>query len=500
MKKINYRKRNYIIIGLCLVLALMAVGFAAFSQSLQINGTSSITSNWCIGFDKTITNNIISKVGVTGASMPRGSIEYSQEQCGAKSQMTANISATLNQPGDTLEYTLTIINEGSLDAKIDSIIVDGNSVTRDTVIQKGNVIFNIGRPEESSISAGQSTTMKVTVAFQNSSDITNTYDGEEQSITAKINASQDGGTGGMNFTDNLEFAGQTVHLAATGDGLYEDSAESGRYIYRGENPNNYMTFNGEEAGWRIVAIESDGTIKIVKNSDLAAMPYDARNSRTTASNTYCINAARNGCNAWAATENLVGTPSEFTLYYPNGNMTTDNITYTGTVTKDASINTFLNGEYYNNPNSNASYLGEDKNYIVNHNFYIGTPGDFTDTESITINSQQEKNYVWRGKVGLIQATDYLKASTNNTCIIINNATLGTRCQKKNYLSPDNYYYWTISPAVESDTSYVYSVGSSGIGRTRAWNTDYWGVRPTMYLPSSINLKGEGTATSPYYIE
>ena len=55
------------------------------------------------------------------------------------------------------------------------------------------------------------------------------------------------------------------------------------------------------------------------------------------------------CNAWAATSNLVGTPSEFTMYSPNGNSSIDLTTYSGTVTQDASINTFLNGEYYNNP-------------------------------------------------------------------------------------------------------------------------------------------------------
>ena len=46
------RKNNYIILGLCVVLVLMGIGYAAFSSKLNITGTSNITSNW----DVRITN------------------------------------------------------------------------------------------------------------------------------------------------------------------------------------------------------------------------------------------------------------------------------------------------------------------------------------------------------------------------------------------------------------------------------------------------------------
>ena len=31
---------------------------------------------------------------------------------------------------------------------------------------------------------------------------------------------------------------------------------------------NYITFNGEEAGWRIISVEADGTIKIIRNGSI----------------------------------------------------------------------------------------------------------------------------------------------------------------------------------------------------------------------------------------
>ena len=48
-----------------------------------------------------------------------------------------------------------------------------------------------------------------------------------------------------------------VDIVNSGDGLYADEYEEGKYTYKGANPNNYVTFNNEEAGWRIISINSD---------------------------------------------------------------------------------------------------------------------------------------------------------------------------------------------------------------------------------------------------
>ena len=48
----------------------MAVGFAAFSTNLQINGTAGISTNWCVGFDNTkISTYEITKGKSTGMNM-----------------------------------------------------------------------------------------------------------------------------------------------------------------------------------------------------------------------------------------------------------------------------------------------------------------------------------------------------------------------------------------------------------------------------------------------
>ena len=75
-----------------------------------------------------------------------------------------------------------------------------------------------------------------------------------------------------NSDDRVEDMGGTV---SSGDGLYADSYEEGRYFYKGKNPNNYITFNGENAGWRIVSLESDGTIKIMKIASIGNRVYSS---------------------------------------------------------------------------------------------------------------------------------------------------------------------------------------------------------------------------------
>ena len=193
----RYNKRNYVILGLCLVLVLMAVGYAAFSQLLTINGTGQITSNWCVGFDSTRTSDYVPTAGISGGTLPTGSIGFSGNVCETNYQTTASLSASFNQPGDQIVYTLTIYNKSSLNAAIKSILVEGNSVTEKTTITKGNMTFIVDMPEKTSLSANDYTTMKVTAEFQDDTPIAGTYTGENQTITIGINVNQDDGSGGI---------------------------------------------------------------------------------------------------------------------------------------------------------------------------------------------------------------------------------------------------------------------------------------------------------------
>ena len=214
--KINSKReqRNYIIIGLCAILVIMGVGYAAFSQLLIINGTANISNSWCVGFDNTKTDAYTSKAGITGATAPTGSMSYSGTACGTNLVPSSSLTAHFYQPGDEIEYTLTITNKSTVTAAIKSILVDGESVTSNTTKKKGNITYIVNMPESTTLAPNESTTMKVIAKFQNETDVTGNVNGETKIIEVKINAEQDDGNGGMDITP-ATFTGTIYRWNAT---------------------------------------------------------------------------------------------------------------------------------------------------------------------------------------------------------------------------------------------------------------------------------------------
>ncbi len=283
------------------------------------------------------------------------------------------------------------------------------------------------------------------------------------------------------------------NIVSSGDGLYIDTYENNRYIYRVQNPNNYIEFNGEL--WRIIAIEPDDTLKIIKKESIGVIPWDtnsSENGRNNSNNTYCqiSSGYYNGCNAWAAVSGN----------FINGN-------YSGTVTQDASLNTYLNNDYYNS-------LGEDKEYIISHIFYTGpTAGN---DSPINEEYELEKSRTWNGKIGLMNTTDFLKASTNSNCITISlsrSASAPCTLENGNYLDENKYETWTINSYggtnITYPTSGIRTVSAyfthetdgliqGGVSGSYAISSSYL-VRPVVFLKSNIKLMGDGTESNPYKI-
>ena len=193
-------KRNFIIIALCAILVIMGVGYAAFSSLLTINGTANITNSWCVGFDQTKTDTYEVKKGVSTGEAPTGTMTYSGTACETNYIPNASLTAAFHQPGDQITYTLTIKNKSSVTADIKSILVDNESVSTNTTKRKGNIIYIINMPADTTLSPNEETTMTVVAKFQNDTDIESGYTGETQKIEVGINTEQDDGNGGMDTT------------------------------------------------------------------------------------------------------------------------------------------------------------------------------------------------------------------------------------------------------------------------------------------------------------
>ena len=427
-KRINRTQRNYIIVGLCAILVIMGVGYAAFQSQLKISGTSNIASNFLVKITSITPNSII------GTAADKTEITTYNDT-------SATFGVSLKSPGDSITYDITIENKGTIDAVLKTIT---KTDTNNTAI----LFETSGVNENDELKVGEI-------------------------IPAPTNPT---------------IGGQEVEIVESGDGLYEDSYESGRLIYRGQNPNNYIEFNDEL--WRIIAKEADGTYKIIRNEILPNRSFDEANHRSTENNTYCQDPSY-GCGVYAKVEGEFSTPSG---------------SQKGTVTEDSSIKIYLNEDYYTNNINSAA-----KEQMTSHSFNIGAVERLSSSsdDSIAKNIAGEKMYQWTGNVGLANVSDILRASTNPLCTSVTTSYNGSNECNSNYLldieTSSSLFYWTIN---------AYSSKSGGNSR-RTWcglmdgsyvrvNLNFTSSmdsapRPVVFLKADITLTGQGTASNPFTI-
>ena len=100
--------KNLVVVAIVLALVVVATAYAAFATELNLNeSTATIQGDWLIE----ITNiEATTVVGTADAGTP------------SFTDTTATFDALLNAPGDSVTYTVTIENKGSIDAKLDSAV------------------------------------------------------------------------------------------------------------------------------------------------------------------------------------------------------------------------------------------------------------------------------------------------------------------------------------------------------------------------------------------
>ena len=107
------QKQKNIQVALIGVLAFavlfMSVGFAAYAQTLNINGTATVgTNKWSVHFRE----NSLQKVD--------GTVEGENLTLDTATT-TANFKVKLNKPGDFYAFSVDVINDGTFDAVLNSI-------------------------------------------------------------------------------------------------------------------------------------------------------------------------------------------------------------------------------------------------------------------------------------------------------------------------------------------------------------------------------------------
>ncbi len=478
-------KPEKILVGTIIVsvFLMLGIGYALLSQTLQINGTANITSKWKILF-----------TSAEEKEMENATTQLKE----ITDDTTLTLNVELTQPGATATYDVVVANQGDLDAvlsKIEGVEETNNSDPLPIKVHLENIA------EGDPLLKSEEKTFQVIVEWDASQDFNETNMKKEISITLTYEQS-DGGVPVIPTPgeDGVNMGGQDVEIVSSGDGLYEDSYENGRYIYRGQSPNNYVQFNNEL--WRIIAKETDGTYKIIRdellpqNAGYTTIAFDSIGYRSYENNTYCWELEQ-GWTSCGVYGKVSGTYSR-----PDGK-------FSGTVTEDSSIADYLNGEYYNGLTEIA------KAQIQQHVYYIGPVEyyDQTGNDSISKNIAGEKMNTWTGNIGLVNVSDVLKASTNSSCTSAtdqnNQLNSGISTCNSNYLVnlPDQTAYWTINNAVGESDDYSSKAwlaaqggGVAGLGSNYASNDYVVGARPVLYLRSNIQFtSGNGTKSQPFQI-
>lgn len=109
-------KKNVIMGILLIAIITMAIGYAALSQQLKITGTANVGGNWDIRMINITEGTASNSAGLkpTATNITPAIIE---------SNTTASFNVGFQTPGDTMEYDVTVKNNGTINAKLTNIIL-----------------------------------------------------------------------------------------------------------------------------------------------------------------------------------------------------------------------------------------------------------------------------------------------------------------------------------------------------------------------------------------
>lgn len=182
---IKNRKTLYIIIAILLIsIFTLTIVYAALSTVLTINGQAEVTAaSWDIYFDNIEVN--------------EGSIKATKSPTKIDSR-TINFIVGLKEPGDYYKFTVDVVNNGTIDAMIDSVIKTPTLTAQQAKYLKYEIEYTDGNSilDKQLLPKDTSKTMSVLVAYRSdvaSSDIPT--EGESLNLSFTMNYVQADETG-----------------------------------------------------------------------------------------------------------------------------------------------------------------------------------------------------------------------------------------------------------------------------------------------------------------
>ena len=250
--------------------------------------------------------------------------------------------------------------------------------------------------------------------------------------------------------------------------------------YEGKNPNNYVWFNNEY--WRIIGVFDSGShgqsgknlVKIIRADVLDGLAWHKSNTNdwTAAS----LNSLLNGA------------------YYNAQDGTSSGYCYGYSTTATANCD-------YTKKGIQAGYRG----MIANVTWYLGGYSKRTATAE-AFYGYERGTTVYSGRptsttgyIGLMYPSDYGYSVLSSSCVRTTNLSSYSSgaCAGQSWLYGKGHE-WTITPSSSGDLSVFFFNGDGSLDSDYAYNGK--GGRPVLYLDASVyKIDGEGTLDNPYII-
>ena len=314
------KKRNIIIGALCCLLVFMGIGYAILSQTLNISGTANMQGNWSVK----ITNMKLLEANKTGRA---------EEVSSSYTNTTASFEADLYMPGDSIEYEVTVTNNGNIDAVL-------NDIKQTKTNQHKDIKFSNSLIGTEVLTAGSTMTFTMKVEFLESAtempDIEKTeykielvyiqYNGGEYTPPAQ----SIGTLSDKILADNTAQSDSSIDFSqissdTNGKGLYYTSTNTEgnktTYYFRGNVTNNYVKFGTQT--------QTKNTCRY-NGKDVVYYDPETDNLEDNPTEEQCL--STNVC-VVPEEEIFVGV-DDTTCTDAGGTLTSENATFTANVTED----------------------------------------------------------------------------------------------------------------------------------------------------------------------
>ncbi len=148
--------RALAVVAICVAVVALSIGYAALSQTLNINGTTTLKgSTWDVHFEN-LTKPTTENSGLVGKAT---------ETSSSLSTTTLTFTANLTLPGDSITYLWDVKNAGTIDAKLASDpVLDGLTEAQ---AKKANYTFTYSDgtaiKADDTLNSGETKTVKLVI-------------------------------------------------------------------------------------------------------------------------------------------------------------------------------------------------------------------------------------------------------------------------------------------------------------------------------------------------